>query len=441
MLSKKDNELLTRVGPGTPMGDLMRQYWLPILHSWELEPDGPPLRVRVLGEDLVAWRDTDGRLGLIDQACPHRGASFFFGRNEECGLRCVYHGWKFDVEGNCVDMPNEPAESSFKHKIKATAYRTADWGGVIFAYMGPRQVNPPGLPRFEWALLPETQRHHQYKAILQCNWMQALEGDIDTCHLFFLHGRLNPEDPGGWGVYHKDKAPRLEVTETDYGLLYGARRIEGPGQVYWRTTQFLMPIFTLFPASEDGVVPSHIYTPIDDEHTLHWGVRWDPARELPGRELMSAQPEILGMGHMREEQKGKFFANWWPVANTDNDFLLDRDIQRTRSYTGIPTIRLQDAAVITSMGPIQDRSREHLGTTDAMIIQTRLRLLRAAKALREQGATPPAVDHPELFNVRSCSVVLPEDVAWRTALDDWHHARTPHPPAAALTPNRAYPER
>src|SRR5947208_7568613 len=154
MLSKADNELLTRVGPGPPMVELMRQYWLPVLHSWELEPDGRPLRVRLLGEDLIAWRDTNGRPALIRENCPHRGASLFFGRNEGCGLRCVYHGWKFDVDGRCLDQPNEPAESNFKDKVRAVAYRAADWGDLVFAYMGPHKADPPGLPRFEWALVP-----------------------------------------------------------------------------------------------------------------------------------------------------------------------------------------------------------------------------------------------------------------------------------------------
>jgi phthalate 4,5-dioxygenase len=441
MLSKADNELLTRVGPGTPMGVLMRQYWLPILHSWELAPDGPPLRVRLLGEDLIAWRDTNGRPALIGEHCPHRGASLFFARNEACGLRCVYHGWKFDADGRCLDQPNEPAESAFRHKIRPTAYRAADWGGVIFAYLGPHQDDPPGLPRFEWALVPENQRHHQYKAILDCNWMQALEGDIDTAHLYFLHSRVHPEDTSGAGVYHQDRSPKLEISETESGLLYGARRLEEDGRVYWRTTQFLMPIFTLFPASEDGVVPTHIYTPIDDYHTLHWGIRWDPARPMPEHELMSTLPNIAGMGHMREERKGTYFANWWPVANKANDFLIDRELQRTRTFTGIPTVRLQDAAMTASMGPIADRTAEHLGTTDAMIIQTRRRLLRAARALREDGVTPPVVDHPEQYTVRSCSAVLPAEADWRTALYDWHHARTNLAPGLAAAPARTFRER
>src|SRR5438067_6477726 len=174
MLTKEENELLCRVGPGTVMGNLMRQYWVPALLSSELpEPDCAPLRVRVLGENLIAFRDSGGQVGLLDQACPHRGASLFFGRNEEEGLRCVYHGWKYDVSGQCVDMPSEPAESNFKSKIKATAYPAHERGGMVWVYMG-RQDPPPPLPDFEWCLLPEEQRRIQWKAVRECNWVQAL---------------------------------------------------------------------------------------------------------------------------------------------------------------------------------------------------------------------------------------------------------------------------
>src|SRR5579884_3960363 len=192
MLSQADNELLTRTGPGTPMGNLMRRYWIPTLFSHQLaEPDCPPVRVRLLGEDLVAFRDTEGRVGLLHQHCPHRGASLFFGRNEECGLRCVYHGWKFDVNGNCVDMPNEPPESDFKHKVKATAYPTVERGGVVWAYLGPRETPPP---------LPELPANiHEdgsvFAFMIEGNYLQIVEGDIDTTHASFLHyGSLKPED-------------------------------------------------------------------------------------------------------------------------------------------------------------------------------------------------------------------------------------------------------
>jgi len=445
MLNQEENDVMCRVGAGTPMGEVMRRYWLPLLYSWELQPDGAPLKVRLLGEDLIAFRETSGQVGLTAEACPHRGASMFFGRNEECGLRCVYHGWKFDVDGVCVDMPSEPAESNFKNKVHIQAYRAAEQGGIIWAYMGPDQSDPPGLPEFEWCSLPEDQVHHQYKGIYECNWMQALEGDIDTSHLYFLHGRLEAQDPASYGVYHADKAPRLELVETDYGMYYGASRQQAPEKTYWRTTQWLFPIFTMFPANEDGTVPQHMYTPIDDNLTMHWGLRWHPVNKFPGERKLNQNvskiPDQYGMGAMQPTRHGQAFGNWWPVASTDNDFLMDREVQRTMNYTGIPTVRLQDAAVIASMGPVYDRSKEHLGTTDAMIIATRRRLIKAAKQLRDSGVMPPASQSSWAYRVRSCSTVLPTKVDWKEALKEWHCALTDRVPSEALSAEVRLPVR
>ena len=186
MLSTSDNDILCRVGPGTPMGDLMRQYWIPAVRSDELPaPDCPPVRIRLLGEDLIAFRDTSGNTGLFANACPHRGASLFFGRNEEEGLRCVYHGWKFDVTGACVDMPSEPAESNFKNKVRIKAYPTFERGGIVWAYMGPRE-KAPDLPQFEANMLPDGQ-YSMYTIFQECNYMQGWEGEMDTVHQAFLH--------------------------------------------------------------------------------------------------------------------------------------------------------------------------------------------------------------------------------------------------------------
>ena len=190
MLSAADTDLLCRVGSGTPMGELMRRYWLPVEYSAKLEPDGQPRRVRVLGEDLLAWRDTGGTPSFVQPRCPHRGAGLFFGRNEGDGLRCAYHGWKFDVGGSCVDMPNEPAASNFKNKVKIKAYRGADYGGLTWIYMGEDQANPPGVPQFEWGQVPEENIQYTHKLVYECNWMQALEGEIDSTHVYFLHSRL-----------------------------------------------------------------------------------------------------------------------------------------------------------------------------------------------------------------------------------------------------------
>jgi len=422
MLSIEDNDLLTQVGPGTPMGEVMRRYWLPFMYSWELEEDGAPLRVRLLGEDLIAFRDSAGQVGLVANACAHRGASLFFGRNEDCGLRCVYHGWKYDVAGNCVDMPNEPAGSNFREKIHLTAYRCAEQGGMIFTYMGRDQATAPGLPQLDWAMLPETHVYHEFKAALNSNYMQNLEGDIDSSHTGFLHSGVVPGAIPRNGIT-RDRVPRLEIVETEYGTMYSARRTAGPDRYYWRTAQFIMPIFTLFPGSGDGQVPSHIWVPIDDHHTLSFGVKWNPTAEWPDR-TPSSRRDMDGTGPMLPEQRGTYFAHWWPEINVGNDFAIDREAQKTTTFTGIPTIRLQDAAMTTSMGAITNRTREHLGTVDAMIIRTRQRLLRAARALRDEGTPPPICDRPDLFRVRSSSALLPAGVDWRTELEDWHLART-----------------
>ena len=349
MLSAADNDTLTRVGKGTPMGELMRRYWLPVMPVDELgPPDSPPQRFRLLGEDLILFRDSNGDVGVFSETCPHRGASLFFGRNEEQGLRCVYHGWKYDVTGQCVDMPNEPDASNFKHKIRAWAYRGAVHGGVVWAYLG--EGEPPGLPQFEWTLVPEEQRTASL-ALRSCNWMQGLEGDIDTSHLFFLHGRLDPESPTTLGVWHQDRHPKLEIIPTDYGVVYGANREEDPWTTYWRITQFMFPIFTFFPANPGGVVPGHMWVPLDDHHTMAWTVAWHPAKPLgeaalPGSRIPGQNPA----GALLPDAAGPL-GRFRPRARKENDYEIDREAQRTTTFTGIATVFLQDQAVTESMGP------------------------------------------------------------------------------------------
>ncbi|MCL6593820.1 MAG: Rieske 2Fe-2S domain-containing protein, partial [Alicyclobacillus sp.] len=293
MLSQEDNDLITRVGPATPMGQVMRSYWLPLLLSEELpEADGRPLRVRVLGEDLIAFRDSQGRVGLLEEHCPHRGASLYFARNEECGLRCVYHGWKFDVDGRITDMPNEPPESTFKDRIRAVAYPCVERNGVIWAYLGNQpEGQRPELPAFEWNLVPASQCYIS-KRYQECNWVQAYEGGIDSSHVSFLHSRLNPGDfkgsPREQGMKYMaaDKFPHYETVETPYGLMVGARRKAEPGFFYWRITQCLMPFYTLLPAyGSDSPVSGHAWVPIDDHNTMVWTITWHPSRDLTEAEL------------------------------------------------------------------------------------------------------------------------------------------------------------
>src|SRR5215470_7967022 len=271
MLSVSENEQLTRVGPGTPMGDLMRQYWIPACLSSELEADGEPMRLLLLGEQLIAFRDSAGRIGIMEHRCPHRCASLFFGRTEENGLRCVYHGWKFDVSGECVDMPNEPAESDFRTKVTARAYPTQERGGIVWAYMGPR-AEPPPLPDLEANMDAEAEQSVRATQ-LNSNWLQILEGDIDTTHVGFLHyGGLRPEDqpPGSFSEYQlRNKPAYFEVIDTEGGSAYGARRPAGPGQYYWRIAQWCFPFYTFTPPGVLGLVKGNgARVPLDDTHTM-----------------------------------------------------------------------------------------------------------------------------------------------------------------------------
>ena len=428
MLSHDENDLLTRVGPDTPMGDLIRQYWIPALMSSELPtPEGPPLRVRLLGENLIAFRTTSGKVGLLPHACPHRGASLFFGRNEAEGIRCVYHGWKFDVTGQCVDMPTEPAESAFAHKVRARAYPCTERNGIIWTYMGPREAPPP-LPDLEPNLLPDGQAEI-WTAQRECNWVQALEGDIDTAHLALLHlGSVAPDQltPGTFDYYTvNDRAPRYKVVETAYGTMYGAYRPAEEETYYWRIAQFLFPCYTLIPT---GVLGTQIlvraWVPLDDDHTMFWSMSVPQTRSgTNGRRTRgNGRPAPGTTGRVEFlPNTTDWLGRWRLKANASNDYGIDREVQRTQSFTGIDGIHLQDQAITESMGATVDRSQEHLGTSDAMIIRTRRRLMRAALDVRA-GITPPAVDNPELYRQRSGGVILPRSVDWVEATEKLRQA-------------------
>ncbi|HLZ69782.1 MAG TPA: Rieske 2Fe-2S domain-containing protein [Dehalococcoidia bacterium] len=418
MLSKEDNELLCRVGPGTPMGELLRQYWMPFLPSSQLSaPDSPPKRVRLLGENLVAFRDTNGAVGLMRENCPHRGASLFFGRNEECGLRCPYHGWKWDVAGRCVDMPNEPEESDFKAKVRAVAYPCRDVNGTLWTYMGPREVAPP-LPNFEVNTLPAEQVASPLLMLEECNWVQALEGDIDSSHIDFVHARLHEESKTR-GTFHKDKRPRLEVLPTAYGACYTGRRRWRDGEQFWhRITQFIMPFFTMIAASDPNTVSCRAWVPLDDDHTMQFGISGRLDRPFTDEERKRFTNPFGGWGGYVEETSDPF-SRYYTKANLHNDFNLDYEMQKNELVIGIPFLgNLQDRAMTETMGTIYDRTQEHLGTTDAMVIFVRRQLINAARALREQGSLPENVDDPNLCRVRSASVLLQEGESWVAATEE-----------------------
>jgi len=413
MLKPEDNKLLTRVGPGTTMGELLRRFWLPALMEEEVhENDGAPVRLRLLGEDLMAFRDTEGRLGVLDAYCPHRRAHLYFGRNEEGGIRCVYHGWKFDVTGQCLDMPSEPSETNFKDKVKTKSYSTAARGGIVWVYMGPDQFKPE-LPDFEWARLSKS-RCEITKRSQQCNWAQAVEGGIDSSHISYLHRNLADLIPSKSGTGHRsytsrDRSPKFTIKETDYGLLIGASRNATKESFYWRITQFLSPFWTMIPPilgeevndSSQDTYAGHAFVPIDDENTWTWSFNCNPHRDFNEKEQ--------ALFHPRTGLWGPIDDSYRPVWNKENDYGLDREMQKNVNYTGIKGIPNQDVAVQESMGPIADRSREMLGTSDKAIIAYRQLLIDMAKDL-QNGQEPKASSHGGYYNVRSASVLLKKDV-------------------------------
>jgi phthalate 4,5-dioxygenase oxygenase subunit len=412
MLSRDENQILTRVGPHTPMGRTLRRYWLPALLSSEIpQPDCPPVRVRLLGENLIAFRDTQGRIGLLDELCPHRLASLYFGRNEECGLRCVYHGWKFDVSGQCTEMMNEPPENDFSHKIRATAYPVAELGGVIWAYLGSALHRPP-LPKFAWTQAPETSRHVT-KVIQDCNWLQGLEGGIDTSHAPILHrlisetsarGGFKPSNP-----FVRGKAPKLVVDLTDYGYQYAGIRSLDEDKQHIRTYQFILPFHQIRPSkSETGLAldAGHCWVPMDDFTTMVFNWSYCPDGALTEEDRLERS---LGNGPLHVDQ-----ATFRPRVNAASDYGLDRVVQRTESFSGIDGINVQDRAIQESMGRIVDRSKEHLGPADKAIIQAR-KLLRKALDTVEAGGTPDGTS-ASYYSLRAHEAVLPREADWRREL-------------------------
>ena len=411
MTRREQNELLTQTGPGTPMGDLFRRYWIPALLAEELPaPDCPPVRVQLLSERMIAIRDSEGKLGLMDEFCAHRGVSLWFGRNEEGGLRCPYHGWKYDVTGQCVDVPSEPVESGYCQKIKLKAYPLVERGGVLWTYMGPPELQPP-LPEYEFAMVGPKQRYMS-KRYQECNYLQAMEGGIDSSHVSFLHSGALERDPlfkGAKGNKYnlQDFQVKFEVVESEGGLLIGARRNAEEGHYYWRVTQWVMPTYTMIPPRGDHSIHGHFWIPIDDEHCWAWSYDYHPTRALTETEVQAMQD---GFGiHVKTLPGG-----YVPLQNKTNDYLMDRAKQKAKiTYSGIEGIGIQDASLQESMGPICDRTKENLVSTDNGIIMARHRLRKAAQAV-QQGEQPPGVD-PVQQRVRSASLVLPPDVAFKDA--------------------------
>jgi phenylpropionate dioxygenase-like ring-hydroxylating dioxygenase large terminal subunit len=426
------NSYLTLVGPKSPMGGLLRSYWMPVLYSHELpDRDGPPVRIRLLGESLVAFRDSQDRVGLLDHHCPHRLASLFYGRNEEGGLRCAYHGWKFDVDGKCLDMPGEPAGCPLQRKVRAVAYPCREAGGIVWAYLGEAMDRLPPLPEMGWAAAP-IERKSTLKYIRHCNWLQAMEGDLDTAHLGFLHSHLADAEQAQKGdelrpIVTVDRKPALHVEDTDVGVLCAAVRDGGQGGRYWRVTQFQLPFYTSVPAY-GGLNRLKIWVPMDDTHTMVWEANWSADRDLDEEERLGHKGRVPPSGFLPETDDWYGRGNF--TARAENDYLVDRERQKTVNFTGMEdSTPVQDAAMQESMGAIADRRKEHLSGSDAAIIRMRRRLLQAAEALELRGAVPPGVEEPTLYHSHGEQMLVAPGGDWRPA---YEALLAPHyPPAAA----------
>ena len=415
MLRREDSERLVRVGAGTPAGELFRRYWQPALLSTEIaEKDGAPVRVRLLGEDLLAFRDTSGRVGLVDAYCPHRRAPLFYGRNEECGLRCVYHGWKFDADGNCTDLPSEPAASPMKAGTKIKAYPTVERGGVVWTYMGPAEEKPPE-PDYEWTRAPETHRAVS-KSYQACNYLQGLEGGLDTAHVSFLHNnRMGDRN----NLFVRDGAPKIDVFETDYGYYYVSSRKSDADNNFVRVYQYTLPFQQMRPnilqtgLSSNHRVPridGHIWVPIDDEqtHVYNWAYGYDASCALDPAAVEESEA-FYGRG-ADDYIPGTFRLK----ANASNDYFIDRRDQKTKSFTGIRGVNTQDVALQEGMGAIVDRTREHLGTSDRAIVVMRRMLLEATRMV-ESGKPPRGTDAEAYRSVRPHDGLVPAGADWRNA--------------------------
>jgi phthalate 4,5-dioxygenase len=423
MLSKEENELITRTGPGTPMGEAIRRYWVPACLSSELpERDGDPIRVRLLGEDLVAFRDTQGRIGLLPENCPHRGAALYLGRNEEGGLRCLYHGWKMDIEGKVLDTPCEPPESVVRFKARARAYAVHEQGDVVWAYMGPPDKQPP-FPDYQWTLVPAPNRSVK-KVLEECNWVQSLEGSMDRSHNVVLHDGRDimryPDDQ----AHLREQPRKVEVVNTRYGLFHVATQPDRKDPDHLKTVSarpFALP-FTSYvagprsgnwnePGFEEGNHPwgVHIFVPVDDDNNLYYEVRYHPNMEVD--QVEETRFLVVGVDIDAEGRKTK--------RRLENHYLQDREAMRARrTFSGIDGRPHEDMSMIESMGRIYDRTQEHLGLADVVTIRLRQRLLDTANEVLE-GRDPPGLD-PSIPYERLASFtrVIGADRPWQEAEPD-----------------------
>jgi phthalate 4,5-dioxygenase oxygenase subunit len=415
-MTPDQNDLLCRVEGPAPMGLLMRQHWMPACMSEEVaEADGTPVKVRLLGENMVIFRDTQGRVGALDEKCPHRRASLAFGRNEECGLRCLYHGWKFDVNGNAVDMSSEPTDAKLRQSMKTKSYPVQEAGGFVWVWMGDASDVAPFDPP-NWTTAP-LEKISIVKMHAACNWAQVLEGSIDSAHSSSLHSSNMPSATAVagstatdevWFRPSNDKSPRLEIQRTPFGFRYAAIRkplIGADEQDYVRVTLFVAP-FTVHIPSNDQYHLSQMLVPIDDVNTMFYWVAWHPEKGI----AQDAWRRFCGAEIGKDVEPVTFRK----VRNSANNYLQDREAMKAGDFTGIYGIPAQDMAMWESMGAIADRGEDKLGSSDRAIVAFRKQIYRAAQGI-QRGEVPfdaarARIPHAKLMSFEG---MVPKGEDWR----------------------------
>lgn len=413
MLSKELNDFITQTDPGTPMGEYMRRFWVPCLPADRVaERDGTPVRVKIMGEELLAFRDTSGGVALIDAYCPHRCAPLFFGRNEENGIRCIYHGWKFDRTGTCVDIPADPS-GRFKDHVTVKAYPAQEAGGLIWAYLGPPELKPV-LPSLEFLSLPDDHRILVTR-IVESNYLQALEGDHDSSHANFLHAKLRknastvPNRTQRFLDIQFGVIPTPEISRRDAGVVTAFKRVAG-NYALWRHSFWLTPFYSVIAQEPGQAININLRVPRDDYSSWQFQIQFQPDRPIDDltREMFLKSDRQYSPSDPDDPE------GYRPLANKSNDYLIDRFVQRHETYSGIGSIHDQDRAVSEGV-PIIDRTKEHLMLQDAAIIAVRRYLIDGAKALAE-GREPEEARNASLYTGRSLSVLLPRDVSYEEGI-------------------------
>jgi phthalate 4,5-dioxygenase len=403
MLSREDNELLTRVDGEAPMGHFLREYWTPAVRSARLVANGAPVRVRLFGENFVAFRATDGRVGFLDERCPHRGASLALGRNEDCGLRCIFHGWKIDPDGRLVDVPSEPDSGAdgFTKKVNVRHFAAREAGGVVWVYLGA-ESEPPRFPDFPFDGLPDD-HVRPLVAETKCNWMQAVEGTLDSSHVSILHQSWLPLSAGKIAQTAGDSAPRYEYDDTDYGIRFAAIRSNGTSH-HVRVTEFIAPWTAYIPTGDEDQV-AIIGTPVDDENSRQWFIRWNVDHPLTEDTDTHAWYADLTVAPDDFTELVRGQENWGQ----------SRQLMAEGHFSGIPNLILEDVAIQESQGPIVDRSLEKLGTSDIAVIRARRLLLGALRRFTDDREVFGRFSehHPQ---VAGYAVTVEADEDWRASL-------------------------